>query len=208
MDRSSIRVMSVDDHPLLRGGIAALIANQPDLQLIAEAATGAEAIAQFRSAQPDVTLMDLQLPDMNGVDAIAAIRREFPSARFVVLTTFAGDVLAQRALVAGAQAYLLKGAVRKELLDVIRAVHSGHKRIQPEVALELATHTADGSLTAREIEVLRLVALGNSNKRVGVQLSINQDTVKGHVSSILSKLGARDRTHAVTLAVQRGIFQV
>lgn len=200
--------MSVDDHPLLRGGIAALIANQPDLQLIAEATTGAEAIAQFRSAQPDVTLMDLQLPDMNGVDAIAAIRREFPTARFVVLTTFAGDVLAQRALLAGAQAYLLKGAVRKELLDVIRAVHSGHKRIQPEVALELATHTADGSLTAREIEVLRLVALGNSNKRVGVQLSINQDTVKGHVSSILSKLGARDRTHAVTLAVQRGIFQV
>lgn len=208
MDRSSIRVMSVDDHPLLRGGIAALIGNQPDVQLVAEAATGAEAIAQFRATQPDVTLMDLQLPDMNGVDAMAAIRREFPTARFVVLTTFAGDVLAQRALLAGAQAYLLKGAVRKELLDVIRAVHSGHKRIQPEVALELATHTADGSLTAREIEVLRLVALGNSNKRVGVQLSINQDTVKGHVSSILSKLGARDRTHAVTLAVQRGIFQV
>jgi DNA-binding NarL/FixJ family response regulator len=201
-----IRIMCVDDHPLLRGGIAALIANQPDLELIAEASSGHEAIAKFRALRPDVTLMDLQMPDMNGVDAITAIRSEFADARIIVLTTFAGDVLAHRALKAGAQAYILKGAVRKELLDVIRVVRSGHKRVQPEVAMELASHTGEPLLTPREVEVLELVSSGNSNKRIGTLLAINEETVKGHMANILSKLGARDRTHAVTLALKRGIF--
>ena len=203
-----IRVLVVDDHPLLREGIAALIINQPDIKLIAEASNGREAIELFRSQRPDVTLMDLQMPDMGGVDAIIAIRGEFPEARIVVLTTYAGDVLAQRALKAGAQSYLLKGNVRKDLLDTIRAVYSGQKRIQPEVAAQLADHAGDDALTPREIEVLLLIAGGNSNKAIADKLSIADETVKGHVSNVLSKLGANDRTHAVTLGLKRGIIQL
>lgn len=200
--------MTVDDHPLLRQGIVSLIGNQPDMTMVAEVASGREAIEQFRTCLPDVTLMDVQMPDMSGIDAISAIRDEFPSARVIVLTTYGGDVLAQRALKAGAQAYLLKGLVRKELLDTVRAVHAGQRRIQPEVASELANHTGDASLTAREIEVLSLIAGGNSNKLVSSRLCINEETVKGHVKKILSKLGARDRTHAVTLSLRRGIIQL
>jgi DNA-binding NarL/FixJ family response regulator len=201
-----IRVLSVDDHPLLREGIAALIANQTDIKLVAEAADGREAIQQFRSHRPDVTLMDLQMPDMNGIDAIIAIRDEFPEARIIVLTTYEGDALAQRALKAGAQAYVLKGSVRKELLDTIRAVHSGKKRIQAEIATQLADHAGDDALTPREIEVLSLIAAGNSNKLIADNLSITEETVKGHVKNILSKLAANDRTHAVTLGLKRGII--
>ena len=203
-----IRVLVVDDHPLLREGIAALIINQPDIKLVAEASNGREAIELFRSQRPDVTLMDLQMPDMGGVDAIIAIRGEFPEARIVVLTTYVGDVLAQRALKAGAQSYLLKGNVRKDLLDTIRSVHSGQKRIQPEVAAQLADHAGDDALTPREIEVLLLIAGGNSNKAIADKLSIADETVKGHVSNVLSKLGANDRTHAVTLGLKRGIIQL
>lgn len=203
-----IRVLVVDDHPLLREGIAALIINQPDIKLVAEASNGREAIELFRSQRPDVTLMDLQMPDMGGVDAIIAIRGEFPDARIVVLTTYVGDVLAQRALKAGAQSYLLKGNVRKDLLDTIRSVHSGQKRIQPEVAAQLADHAGDDALTPREIEVLLLIAGGNSNKAIADKLSIADETVKGHVSNVLSKLGANDRTHAVTLGLKRGIIQL
>ena len=204
----AIRVLSVDDHPLLREGIAALIVNQSDMKLVAEASNGHEAIEQFRSHRPDVTLMDLQMPDMSGIDAIIAIRTEFPEAKIIVLTTYAGDALAHRALKAGAQAYILKGSVRKELLDTIRAVHSGKKRIHPEVATQLADHAADDALTPREIEVLSLIAAGNSNKLIADQLSITQETVKGHVKNILSKLGANDRTHAVTLGLKRGIIEL
>ena len=203
-----IRVLVVDDHPLLREGIAALITNQPDIELVAEGSNGHEAIELFRSQRPDVTLMDLQMPDMSGVDAIIAIRGEFPGARIVVLTTYAGDALAQRALKAGAQSYLLKGNVRKDLLDTIRAVHSGQKRIHPEVAAQLADHAGDDTLTAREVEVLLLIAAGNSNKAIADKLSITDETVKGHVSNVLSKLGANDRTHAVTLGLKRGIIQL
>jgi DNA-binding NarL/FixJ family response regulator len=203
-----IRVLAVDDHPLLRTGIAALIANQPDLDLVGEASNGREAVEQFRSLLPDVTLMDLQMPDMGGIEVISAIRSEFSGARIVVLTTFAGDVLVQRALKAGAQAYVLKNAVRKDLLDVIRAVHSGQKRVQAEIAHDLAAHTGEPLLTSRELQVLELVAAGNSNKRIAGVLAIDEETVKGHVGNILSKLRARDRTHAVTLALRRGIFQL
>lgn len=203
-----IRVLVVDDHPLLREGIAALIINRPDIKLVAEASNGHEAIELFRSQRPDVTLMDLQMPDMSGVDAIIAIRDEFPEARIVVLTTYAGDALAQRALKAGARSYLLKGNVRKDLLDTIRAVHSGQKHIHPEVAAQLADHAGDDALTAREVEVLLLIAGGNSNKAIADKLSITDETVKGHVSNLLSKLGANDRTHAVTLGLKRGIIQL
>jgi DNA-binding NarL/FixJ family response regulator len=203
-----IRVLAVDDHPLLRTGIAALIANQPDLDLVGEASNGREAVEQFRSLLPDVTLMDLQMPDMGGIEVISAIRSEFSGARIVVLTTFAGDVLVQRALKAGAQAYVLKNAVRKDLLDVIRAVHSGQKRVQAEIAHDLAAHAGEPLLTSRELQVLELVAAGNSNKRIAGVLAIDEETVKGHVGNILSKLRARDRTHAVTLALRRGIFQL
>ena len=204
----SIQLLVVDDHPLLREGIAAIINNQTDIELVAEASNGREAIEKFRSHRPDVTLMDLQMPDMSGIDAIISIRHEFPDARIIVLTTYAGDVLAQRALKAGAQAYMLKSDVRKDLPDTIRYVHAGKKRIHSEVAAQLADHVADDALTPREIEVLALIALGNSNKLIADKLSIADETVKGHVSSVISKLGAHDRTHAVTLALKRGIIEL
>jgi DNA-binding NarL/FixJ family response regulator len=203
-----IRILAVDDHPILREGLRALIDNQPDLSLVAEASDGQDALVQYRSHRPNITLMDLQMPLMSGIEAITAIRSEFPGARIIVLTTFAGDVLAQRALKAGALAYVLKGLVRKELLETIRAVHRGAKRIQADVAAEIAHHTGEAPLTAREIEVISLAATGNSNKRIGVKLSINEDTVKGHMTNILAKLGASDRTHAVTLALRRGIIEL
>ena len=203
-----IRVLTVDDHALIRDGVAALIANQKDMRLVGEASNGREAIEQFRSHRPDVTLMDLQMPEMNGIDALIAIRSEFPEARIIVLTTYAGDALCKRAMKAGAQAYILKGNVRKDLLDTIRAVRAGKKILHPEVAAELATHAADDALSEREIEVLSLIAAGNSNKLVADQLAISEDTVKGHVKSILSKLGVNDRTHAVTAALKRGIIEL
>ena len=203
-----IRVLTVDDHALIRDGVAALIANQKDMRLVGEASNGREAIEQFRSHRPDITLMDLQMPEMNGIDALIAIRSEFPDARIIVLTTYAGDALCKRAMKAGAQAYILKGNVRKDLLDTIRAVRAGKKILHPEVAAELATHAADDALSEREIEVLSLIAAGNSNKLVADQLAISEDTVKGHVKSILSKLGVNDRTHAVTAAFKRGIIDL
>jgi len=208
MSSTSIRIMVVDDHPLLREGVAALIATEPDLQLVAVAADGREAIEQFRATRPDVTLMDLQMPNMSGIDAVISIRNEWPEARIIVLTTYAGDALAMRALKAGAQAYVLKGMVRKELLETIRAVNQGQRRIQADVAVQIASHTADASLSARELEVLELIAAGHSNKAIGSRLSINEETVKGHVKNILAKLGARDRTHAATMAFRRGILQI
>jgi DNA-binding NarL/FixJ family response regulator len=203
-----IRIALVDDHPILRQGIAALISDQPDLQLVGQASNGLEAIEQFRLHRPDVMLMDLQMPGMNGIDAMSAIRGEFPDARFVVLTTYTGDVQIVRALKAGARAYLLKSLLHRELLDTIRSVHAGHKRIPPEIAAELADHAADDELTPREIEVLRLIAAGNANKIVADQLSITEETVKAHVKNILSKLDANDRTHAVTIGLKRGIIEL
>ena len=203
-----IRIALVDDHPILRQGIAALISDQPDLLLVGQASNGLEAMEQFRLHRPDVMLMDLQMPGMNGIDAMSAIRGEFPDARFVVLTTYTGDVQIVRALKAGARAYLLKSLLHRELLDTIRSVHAGNKRIPPEIAAELADHAADDQLTAREIEVLRLIASGNANKIVADHLSITEETVKAHVKSILSKLDANDRTHAVTIALKRGIIEL
>jgi DNA-binding NarL/FixJ family response regulator len=205
-DSATIRLLTVDDHPLLRDGIAAMIANQPDMHLVAEAETGAEAIEKFRTFRPDVTLMDLRLPDMSGTDSIRAIREEFPSARIIVLTTYNGDVQAGRALHAGAYGYLLKSMVRAGLVDTIRAVHQGHRRIPAEIATNLAEHAIDGALTKREVEVLKEVAAGNSNKIVASNLSITEDTVKSHMKSVLSKLSANDRTHAVMIAMKRGFL--
>jgi DNA-binding NarL/FixJ family response regulator len=205
---SVIRILSVDDHPMLREGIAALLASQPDMKLVAEASTGNEALEQFRKHRPDITLMDLQMPGMDGIDSMLAICSEFPEARIIVLTTYKGDVQILRALKAGARAYLLKGLLRKELLETIRAVHAGKKRVPPEVAAELADHAADDTLTSREIDVLRLIAGGNANKLIADQLSITEETVKGHVKNILSKLGASDRTHAVTIGLKRGIINL
>jgi DNA-binding NarL/FixJ family response regulator len=198
----------VDDHPLLREGIAAVIEGQPDMTLVAEATNGHEAIESFRKHLPDVALMDLRMPDMNGIEAIRAIRSEFPAARIVVLTTYAGDVQALGALKAGASGYLLKSMLRKDLLDTIRTVHAGKRRIPPEIATQIAEHAADDALTDREIDVLRRVGSGNSNKQIAVQLAISEGTVKAHMKSILPKLGARDRTHAVMIAVKRGILDV
>jgi two-component system, NarL family, response regulator len=203
-----IRVLAADDHALIREGIAALIANQTDMRLVAEASSGHEAIEQFRRHHPDVTLMDLQMPEMNGMDALIAIRSEFPEARIIVLTTYVGDALCKRAMKAGARAYILKGNVRKDLLDTIRAVRSGKKFIHAEAAAELASHAADDALSERETEVLKLIAVGNSNKLIADELSISEDTVKGHVKSILSKLGVNDRTHAVTVGLKRGIIEL
>ena len=203
-----IRIVLADDHPLLRQGISALLADQPDMELVAEAATGLEAIEQFRAHQPDVTLMDLQMPEMNGIDAMIAIRTEFSEARFIVLTTYTGDVQIVRALRAGARAYLLKSLLHRELLDTIRAVHAGQKRIPPEIAAQMAQHAMDDDLTPREIDVLRLIAAGNANSQVAAQLSITEETVKAHVKNILSKLNANGRTHAVTIALKRGIIEL
>lgn len=207
-DRGPIRVLSVDDHPLFREGVAALLAGQSDLTLIAEASNGREAVEQFRRHRPDVTLMDLQMPEMNGVDAMVAICEEFPSARIIVLTTYVGDALVLRALKAGARAYLLKSLLRKELLETIRLVHAGQKRIVPVVAAELAEHATDEALSPRELDVLRLIAGGNANKAIASQLSITEETVKGHVKNILAKLAANDRTHAVTIGLKRGIIDL
>jgi len=200
--------MSVDDHPLLREGIAALIRTQPDMELIAEARDGEEAVAQFRAHQPDVALMDLQMPKVNGTEAIIRIRSEFPNAKILVLSTYAGDVQVLRAIKAGARGYLLKGNVRTELLEAIRSLYAGHKRIPTAIAAELADHAADDQLSSREIDVLRLIGAGNANKQIADRLSIGETTVKNHVSNILSKLGANDRAHAVTIALQRGIIEL
>ena len=203
-----IRVLSVDDHPLLREGIAALIGSEEDMELIGEASNGREALDVFRKHQPDITLMDLQMPEMSGIDAIGAIRSEFPEARIIVVTTHPGDTQVSRALKAGARAYLLKGMLRKELLDTIRAVYAGQKRLSSEIAAEIAEHATDSALSPREIDVLRLVAAGNANKEIGAQLSLTEVTVKSHVGNILAKLGANDRTHAVTIALKRGIIDL
>jgi two-component system, NarL family, response regulator len=201
-----IRILSVDDHPVVRGGIATLIATQPDMTVVAEASNGREAIEQFRRHRPDIGLMDLQMPDLNGLDAIIAIRAEFPDARIIVLTTYEGDVQALRALQAGARGYLLKNVLHKELLDTIRAVHAGKKAISPEMSYELAEHAMDDALTTAELDVLRLIAAGKANKEIADLLSVTEATVKGRVKSILSKLGADDRTHAAMIAVKRGII--
>jgi DNA-binding NarL/FixJ family response regulator len=203
-----IRVLAVDDHELLRDGIAALIGNQADMELVAEASNGREAIELFRQHHPDVTLMDLQMPEMGGIDALSAIRGEFPEARIIVLTTYAGDVQVFRALKAGAKGFLLKGLLRKELLETIRAVHAGQRRLPPEIAAEIAEHSTDDALTPREIDVLRLIAGGNANKEIAAQLSLTEETVKGHVKNILAKLEANDRTHAVTIGLKRGIIEI
>lgn len=203
-----IRVLTVDDHPFLRDGVAALLATQDDICLIAEAATGREAIDAFRQHRPDVVLMDLQMPDLGGIDAMLAIREEFPHARFIVLTTYRGDAQVLRAMRAGARGYLLKSTLRNELIDAIRAVHAGRKRIAPDLATELAHHAAEDELSAREIEVLKLIASGNSNKWIGGQLSVSEETIKSHVKNIFAKLGANDRTHAVTIALKRGIIDL
>jgi DNA-binding NarL/FixJ family response regulator len=208
MSARPIRVLAVDDHPLLREGIGALLAAQPDMKLVAEASNGREAIEQYRIHRPDVTLMDLQMPEMDGVDAMIAICGEFPGARIIVLTTYTGDVQVLRALKAGARGYLLKNLLRKELLDTIRRVHAGQKRIPPDVATGLAEHATDDALSAREIEVLRLVSGGNANKEIAAQLSITEETVKGHIKNILAKLSANDRTHAVTIGLKRGIIDL
>jgi DNA-binding NarL/FixJ family response regulator len=202
-----IKVLAVDDHPLLREGIAAVIQGEPDMELVAEATNGQEAIESFRRYRPDVTLMDIQMPGMNGIDAITAIRSEFPSARFIVLTTYQGDVQALRALKAGASGYLLKNMLRKDLLDTIRAIDAGKRRVPSIIAANLVDHLADDALSAREIEVLQRVAAGSSNKVIAAELEVSDATVKGHMKSILSKLGANDRTHAVTIAMKRGIIE-
>ena len=201
-------MLAVDDHPLLREGIAALIGSEEDMELVGEASNGREALDLFRKYQPDITLMDLRMPEMNGIDAIGAIRGEFLDARIIVLTTHPGDVQVSRALKAGARGYLLKGMLRKELSETIRAVHAGHKRLSSEAAAEIAEHAIDDALTPREIDVLRLVAAGNANKEIGAQLLLTEVTVKTHVKNILAKLGANDRTHAVTIALKRGIIDL
>ena len=208
LDPGPIRIFTVDDHALLREGIAALVDAEPDMKLVAEASNGEEAIEKFRLHRPDVTLMDLQMPGMNGIEAITRIQDEFSGARIIVLTTYTGDVQVLRALKAGARGYILKGHVHRELLGAIRAVHAGQKQIPPEIAAELAEHATDDDLSPREVDVLRLVAAGNANKLIADQLSIGEATVKRHITNILSKLGANDRTHAVTIGLRRGIIDL
>jgi DNA-binding NarL/FixJ family response regulator len=203
-----IRILCVDDHPLIRRGVTDLIANESDLCLIAEAASGREAIEKHRVHLPDITLMDLQMPDIDGIDATIAIRSEQPSAKIIMLTTYDGDVRAHRALKAGAQAYVLKSLIRTDLLEIVRAVYRGHKHVATDIAAQMAHHVSDDMLSIREIQVLELIALGNSNRVIGTQLFINEETVKGHVKRILSKLEAKDRTHAVTIGLKRGILRI
>lgn len=203
-----IRILAVDDHPLFRHGVAALLATQPDMELVAEGVNGRDAVRQFRAHRPDVTLMDLQMPEMSGLEATIAIRAEFPDARIIVLTTYVGDVQVMRALKAGARAYLLKTLLDTELLATIRSVHSGKKALSPEASFQLAEHATDDALTQAEVEVLRLIAGGNANKQIAAQLSVSEETVKSRVKNILSKLGASDRTHAVTIGVKRGIIDM
>jgi DNA-binding NarL/FixJ family response regulator len=205
-DSPTIRILTVDDHPLFRNGVAALLATQPDMQLVAEGANGLEAIQQFRTHQPDVTLMDLQMPEMSGLEATIAIRAEFPDARIIVLTTYAGDVQVLRALQAGARGYLLKTLLDQELLATIRSVHSGKKTLSAEASYQLAEHATDDSLTPAEVDVLRLIAAGNANKQIADRLAVTEDTIKGRVKNILSKLGANDRTHAAIIGIKRGII--
>lgn len=207
-DGSAIRVLCVDDHPMFRQGIAVLIEGQPDMVLVGEASNGREGIQQFRTHRPDVTIMDLQMPEMNGTDAVIAIRGEFPLARIVVLTTYSGDAQVLRALKAGAHGYLLKNSCHKELLGTIRAVHAGKKALSPEASHELADHATDDALTPAEINVLRLIAAGNANKQIAVQLSITEETVKSRIKNILSKLGANDRTQAAMIGLRRGIIEL
>ncbi len=203
-----IRILAVDDHALVRQGIGVLVSTQPDITLVAEASNGREAIQQFRTHHPDITLMDLQMPEMNGLDAIIAIRGEFPTAKIIVLTTYKGDVQIVRALKAGAQGYLLKNTFHKELIETIRAVHGGKKALSPEASYEIAEHSMDDALTPAEVSVLRLIAAGNANKQIADQLSITEDTVKWRVKNILSKLGAHDRTHAAMIGLKRGIIEM
>ena len=205
---SPIRILAVDDHALVRDGIAGLIGVQPDMVVVGDASNGREAIQQYRMLRPDVTLMDLQMPEMNGIEALIAIRNEFPDARVIVLTTYTGDVQILRALKAGAQAYLLKNTLHKELLETIRAVHAGKKSLSPEASYEIAEHATDDALTPAEISVLRLIAAGNANKQIADQLSITEETVKSRVKNILSKLGANDRTHAAMIGLKRGIIEL
>jgi len=205
---AQIRILVVDDHPVVRQGIAVLLGSQSDMTVVAEASNGREAIQQFRKHRPDITLMDLQMPEMNGLDALATIRGEFPDAKVIVLTTYTGDVQILRALKSGAQGYLLKNTFHKELVDAIRAVRAGKKTLSAEASYELAEHSTDDALTPAEISVLKLIAAGNANKQIADQLSITEDTVKWRVKNILSKLGAHDRTHAVTIGLKRGIIEV
>ena len=207
-EQPRIRVLSADDHPLLREGITAIISNQPDMQLVAAVANAQEAIQQYRKLRPDVTLMDLRLPDMSGIDAVIAIRKEFPEARIIMLTTFEGDVEIQHALEAGARGYMLKSMPPKELIEVIRQVHAGKKRIPTQLAAQLAEHMSDEALTAREIEVLRHIAEGNRNRDIGEKLFITEETVKVHIKHIMEKLGASDRTQAVAIGIRRGFIQL